>query len=451
MRLWTEPLHVLTIGSKNLQASLDAQHIRHRVLDWTPPSFDDPDTGDALTELADNMNVTLANDRAVDAIRSVKPILRRLVVAKEVLPVFELPSVVLAGPAISFDDCLENVQETLVSAAVLAGYGDYDEVVKLFQSGEIHLLSTDALPLATSLETVITAETVLMEIEDEHQDHRKIYVPLLHAETREGDKGWHVHDETAAWVIRVLLPIFNQLLTHGNGFSCVPLMRDAIQMGDDARYCVRAMHLMFESFCTAQLMVETGLSRSMIYNVLLFVKGQSSLMRHLALGAAKLALEAGNGVPNSTLLSSISHNGKAWGIRVSGLDKQFVIEDHSEQGEEHLGDYPLIDLWGFGLNVLPYSAFNHHQLGNLVASAPSLMKQTLDRSYGLHQFFMMGGKGLPLGYELRSIVEHGAALSFLGLSPNLSRCGRSARLKSLPLSACEMVLQALFESFSIDG
>jgi len=451
MPLWTEPLHVLSIGAKNLKPSLEAQHIRYQVLEWSPPSFDDPDTGDALSHLADNMDITLANDRAMDAIRGVKPLLRRLVLAKDALAVFELPSVVVAGPPISFGSCIAPLQASIISAAVLAGYGDEETVKRELEMGGIHLLSSDALPVATSLETVITAETVLMELVDENNTDRKLFVPLLHAEATDGIDGWAVHEETSVWVTKVLVPIFNQVLATAKGMSCAPLIRDGLQMGDDGRYCVRAMQLLFESFCTAQLMVESGLSRSMIYNVLLFVKSQPSLMRHLVLGVSKLSLEAGTGVPNCSLITSIIHNGSAWGVRVSGLDRLFVIEDHTEGGNEFLGDYPLVDLWGMGLNMIAYSSFNHHQLGNLVAPAASLIKQSSDRSYGLHQFFKVSGNGVPLGYELRSIVEQGNDLSFLALSSNYSRSGRSARLKAVSLSVCETVLQAFSESLSINA
>ena len=131
------------------------------------------------------MDVALANDRVIDQIQSVQPTLTQFVLAKDVLSCFSELSVIVAGPSQSWEDCVPLVKGAIQEAVREAKYCSEDSVTSYLESGRIKLCSSLEYGVVTTLETVITSTTVLMELVDSNNSTHKIYAPLMLAEKME--------------------------------------------------------------------------------------------------------------------------------------------------------------------------------------------------------------------------------------------------------------------------
>ena len=186
---------------------------------------------------------------------------------------------------------------------------------------------------------------------------------------------------------KILIPTLNQLLENSNGFNLLSFCRDGIRMGSDGRHSIQSMQLLFDSFISHQLLVLTGLSRSSIYNVMLFFKSQPSFIRTLMMAMSSLCLRSVSTVPNSSIITSISHNGQSWAVKVAGLPEPLVMSD-VDSGICYAGDSFSLDVFGLGTFLLPYFQYNASLLCGFDMSLDALIKLNSDRCYATHSEFL---------------------------------------------------------------
>jgi hypothetical protein len=115
----------------------------------------------------------------------------------------------------------------------------------------------------------------------------------------------------------VVAPALRQALAVSGPIELVPLMAQALNMGDEVHNRnAAATALLFKRLAPA--LVTSAAARDAVAQTLAFVAGNDHFFLNLSMAACKAMLDAAAGVPGSSMLTAMARNGVNFGIRLAG-------------------------------------------------------------------------------------------------------------------------------------
>jgi hypothetical protein len=124
------------------------------------------------------------------------------------------------------------------------------------------------------------------------------------------------------WIADDLAPTLRAVLGRTGGIELMPLMAQALNMGDEVHNRnVAATSLLFKRLAPA--LFDADVPRDRAARALAFIAGNDHFFLNLSMAACKAMLDAAAGVPASSMVTAMARNGVNFGVRLSGTGERW--------------------------------------------------------------------------------------------------------------------------------
>ena len=261
-------------------------------------------------------------------------------------------------------------------------------------------------------------------VEDVETGHRS-FSPLnegLGVVMRYGAYGQAVL-ERMRWLNMTLGPALQRAIRSSQPVEINPLIGQAIQMGDECHNRNRAASLLLFRSLAVPLAnaVPDSRKRAEVFDA---ISSNEHFFLNVSMAAAKVALDAGHGVSNSTLVTAMTRNGNEFGIRLSGtggawftspaaVPDGLYFPGHSvADANPDIGDSAITETYGLGGFALAAAPAIVGFVGGTTASASVTTERMREICLDASTRFRipwLDFAGVPQGIDARLVVQSGIA------------------------------------------
>ena len=324
--LFKNSLSVINVGLAGFGADIVAAGGACVALDWQPPAQGDRDAAWALATICKHPRVETANAEAFQKFATAQPVLVDIAPARDVLAGMagNRRLILHAGPPIAWAKMCGPMQGAILGAAVLEGWADSIEAAtRLVAAGGIDLEPCHHHGAVGPMAGIISPSMPLWVVENRTHGNRA-YSNCnegLGKVLRFGANGTEVIDRLR-WIASDLAPALRATLERTGGIELMPLMAQALNMGDEVHNRnAAATALLFKRLAPA--MFETSVPRDAAARALAFIAGNDHFFLNLSMAACKAMLDAAANVPDSSMVVAMARNGVNFGIRLAGTGERW--------------------------------------------------------------------------------------------------------------------------------
>lgn len=330
-------------------------------LDWRPPGFGDATAAELAVGLDDDITAA-ANAVAIAKVQESRPMLQRIRPAKEVVPGLGDGRMLLhAGPPIEFERMCGPMVGALIGATLFEGWASTpDEARGLLASGSIAVDPCHHHDAVGPMAGVLAPSMPVIVAEDAAGGDARAYASLnegLGKVLRFGAYDAEVLDRLA-WMRDVLGPTLDRAIQAAGPVDITSLISQALAMGDEGHNRNVASTSLFTRRLAPYLAALEPNADAV--RVLEFLAGNDHFALNISMAGAKLAMDRGIGVENSTMVTALSRNGVEFGLRVAATgdewfttpvgpaDGLFFPGYGPEDANPDLGDSAITETLGLG-------------------------------------------------------------------------------------------------------
>ncbi len=367
---------------------------------------------------------TAANALAIERVLASEPWLVGVRPVGDVIPGLE-PNQVLhaAPPASSWEELSPLIRSGVVGAALFEGLaGSPEEAMQKVAAGEISVgAAQDHGAMAGGVGS-IPASMPVMVLEDRANGNRAFHF-LMEGFGRSLVLGMYdaAIEERLVWFRNELGPALDGAIRALGGINCRELMAEALRRGDELHNRNAAATSLFAERLAVGS-TKTAAPAALQERAFALMRENAQFFVPVPLAAAKLALDAGDGIEGSSLLTGCGANGAQCGIRVSGLPGQWftapapvpegvLFEEFGiEDAGPACGDSLLVECYGLGATLLPAAPAFWPLVGADSALAEGLSRDARRIALGEHPDYrvpVLGDRGAPIGVDVRRVIETG--------------------------------------------
>ncbi len=373
--LFKDSLSVINVGLAGFGEDIVAAGGHCVALDWQPPAKGDRDAAWALAEIFDHPRVEQANADAFGRFTAAQPVLVDVAPARDVLAGMSggRRIVLHAGPPIAWPKMCGPMQGAVLGAVVLEGWADsVDAAARLVEAGGIDLEPCHHHGAVGPMAGIISPSMPLWVVVNKTHGNRAYsnFNEGLGKVLRFGANSPKVI-ERLRWIAGELAPTLRVVLGRTGGIELMPLMAQALNMGDEVHNRnAAATALLFKRLAPA--LFETSVPRDAAANALAFIAGNDHFFLNLSMASCKAMLDAAANAPGSSMVTAMARNGVNFGIRLAGTgDRWFEAPANPVDGlyfpgysiadaAADLGDSAITETAGVG--------------GFAMAAAPAIVK-----------------------------------------------------------------------------
>lgn len=308
--MFSENFSVINAGLPLIVEAIPADRVR--TLEWEPPAFGDPQAARLAAML--NTEVTAAaNAEAIAKVHAVHPELVDIAPAKQVIPALSERRLLHAGPPIAIEDMCGPMFGALIGATLFEKWADTPEdATALLRSGAISVAPCHHHGAVGPMAGVLSPSMPVFVVQD---GDRQAYASMNEGLGKVLRFGAY-DDEVITrlqWLADVLGPALSATLAATGPLDTTALFGQALAMGDEGHNRnVAATSLFTRKLAPTLSQVEGGQA------TLEFLANNDHFALNLSMAAAKLAMDAAIGTPNSTLVTAMARNGVEFGLRTAG-------------------------------------------------------------------------------------------------------------------------------------
>lgn len=419
-----EDVGVVNVGLPLFAAAVAAQGRPSVQVDWRIPAAGDPVAVAALRRLSGPLTeqVDAANAEVARRLDTGVPMLVGVRPAAEVLPGLGGRVLLHPGPAVELSRVCDPLRRSLRVTALAEGWcRTLDEADGLLESGEVTLLPANDVDVVVPMAAVVGPTTPLWVCELAADGGRlRAAAPVGQGS---GDVAWFGRETPAAQERLVLLreavgPVLSDAVTDSGPVDVLSLAAQAVAMGDDVHVRTQAATNLLIRHLLPSLMAS---AHPRAVEVARYISANHLLFLTLAMASARTLTAWAGQVEGSSVVTTMARNGTEFGARLAGHPRWFLSPApmvgralyHPGRGQADgapdIGDSALLELVGLG----GAAAAGSPAVGQLVggtAEAGALTAE-LDRvCVSRSTRFTLpthGGRGTPLGVDVRRVVEHG--------------------------------------------
>ncbi len=408
-----------------------------------------------------------ANEIALNKMFASDPVLVDCKPANEVLKGLTKTTFLHAGPPILFEDMCAPMKGAVYCGILNEGLAqNIDEAMELATSGKITYKPCHEFGAVGPM-TGLTTWSMPMWVVEDRTTKQRAYANLSEG-SGVGLRFGEYTEKTLnrlKWMANVAAPVFSQVIHEIGGIDLGPILAQGLSMGDE-------LHM--RNHATTSLILKVmapyiaKLGKDDAEDILRYIAvGNDQFFLNLAMTVNKLAADAADGVPGSTLITAIARNGVEFGIRISGLPgrwftakapvvKGLYLPGYTEADANlDLGDSAIMEVGGFGGCAMVTAPAIVKFLG---ATSVSIAKDTTDSMYeitlGEHPRYQIPAynfRGVPCGLDIMKIVETRITpVLNTAIASNKSGVGMiGAGMSTLPVEPFEEALEALAKELRV--
>jgi hypothetical protein len=316
-------VNVVNVGIEMFKNDVARQGAPVVQLDWKPPGGGKPEVIAALDRLADPAlakRIDAANEEAVRRIVQSHPVLVGFAPALEVVPGMTKTTILHAGPPITWDKMNGAMRGAVTGALVFEGLArDIKDAEKVAASGAITFSPCHEHDCVGSMAGV-TSASMYMHIVKNKTFGNVAFTNLSEQMAKILRMG--ANDESVItrlnWMRDVLGPMLAAAMKRAGEIDLRLLLSQALHMGDECHNRNQAGTLLLIQALTPHIL-ETDFTTEQKRQVFDFVASSDYFSGPTWMALCKCAMDAAHGVPDSTIVTTMSRNGVEFGIRVSGM------------------------------------------------------------------------------------------------------------------------------------
>lgn len=402
------------------------------------------------------------NAVALERLLAVRPRLVAVRPAGEVVPGLAPGLILHAAPPQPWAEMSELLRGGMIGAALNEGLAATpEEAERKAAAGEIRFAAAQDHSAMAGGVGSITLSTPVVVVQDPASGARAFH-PVMEGLTGKAlVLGMYEPEvlERLAWMREELAPALDTALQAVGGVDAHALMAEALRRGDELHNRNAAATSLLAELLAPGL-VRAGLSADAAARVFAFVRGNAQFFVAVSLAATRLALDAADGVPGSSLVTACGANGTETGVRVSGLPRRWLTAP-AEVPEGVLfpgfgpadrgrgcGDSLLIECFGLGGTLLAAAPALWPVVGVDEPRARAIFADAGRIALGEHADYrvpLLGNAAAPAGVDARLVVATGIrpVIDIVMVHPERGRGAVGFGLTSPPLACFEQAVSAL--------
>ena len=361
-----------------------------------------------------------ANQRVLEIFQAAEPVLIGIAPAREVVPGLSDNLILHAGPPIEWEDMCGPMRGAILGALVYEGHANsLEEALKLADSGLIRFEPNHDHATVGPMAGVTSASMPVWIIEN-RTNGRRAYCNLNEgpgATLRYGANNPTVI-EGLRWMKTVLAPRLQQALAHSEPLPIFPLIREALEMGDECHSRNRAaLSLLVQALLPR--MLATDLSSTEIKEIFDFIIGRDYFFLNLTMAACKAAWLEAEEVPHTSLVTALSRNGVEFSIRLQGqwfaapspvVDGHYFPQFGPQDANLDIGDSAITEASGLG----GFAAGGAPAVTDFIGGTPDELRRANLEMYEIaaaeSRHFRLPAfdyRGTPTGIDVVKVLETG--------------------------------------------
>lgn len=361
-----------------------------------------------------------ANKQVIKIFQEAHPVVIDIQTASNVIPGLSENMILHAGPPISWERMCGPMQGAILGALVYENKAQtLAEAHTLAQSGAVRFEPCHDHQAVAPMAGIISPSMPVWVIENSAYNVQA-YCNLNEGPGRTlryGANGPEVITRLH-WMRDVLAPRLRQVVQRSGGIPIFPLVREALQMGDECHSRNRAaLSLLLQTMLPHFL--ATNLSSKEVAEIYDFLIGRDYFFLNLTMAACKAAWLPAESVPNSSIVTALSRNGVEFGIRLQGrwftapspiVDGHYFPEYTAGDANLDIGDSAITEASGLG----GFASGGAPTMTSFIGgTAHELMTATLDmyhitqaesRHFGIP---ILENRGTPTGIDVLKVLATG--------------------------------------------
>ena len=252
--------------------------------------------------------------------------------AGEVIPGYAPNLILTSGAPLPFAEYTGGQREAIIGAAQFEGLAPTrEDAIARLESGDIVVDGAHGYGCVGSLAGVYTASMPVFVVENPPFGNTAFCNFYEGKERRRLNYGCYdagVH-ERLEHINRVLGPVVGRAVRAAGGIDLVPIMRRAVQMGDECHSRSAAATMLFEEALALPLLdlaVDDPAGVRALYEAF---QGNDYHFLRLSMAACKAACDAAHGIEDSTVVTAMTFSCQGFAIRVSGLGDTWFRGPHA--------------------------------------------------------------------------------------------------------------------------
>jgi hypothetical protein len=369
-----------------------------------------------------------ANAEAFRRLVESEPVLVDIRPAIEVVPGMTPSTVLTSGPPLAADEYTGGQRRAVLYGAVYEGLaGDLEDAERKLAAGKITVSHCHGHGCVGSVAGIYTASMPVFVVENRAFGNRG-FCNFYEGESRRR-LNYGAYDEgveaSLRFIERRLAPTLREAVLRAGGIELRPIIRRAINMGDELHSRNTAATMLFMKELAPSLLelgIEGRVDTEAVLDTLAFMGASDYFFLRLSMAAAKATADAAHGVEGSSVVTAMTMSCKGFALRVSGLgDRWFegphatveakLFEGFTDDDIEWIGgESPIAETVGLG-GFCQAAAFalQAYQGGSPQAMA-ELNEQMYEITVGEHPEFKIpyfGYRGVPVGIDVFRVLETG--------------------------------------------
>lgn len=420
-KLFSEKISAINIGIKWFGENIIERGAKSIQLDWKPPGSGNPEFITILNSLY-NQDVERANAKVLQIIQSGHPKLVGLGIAREVIPGLDEHTILHAGPPISWDKMCGPMKGAVIGGLIYERLAKNFEEAEKIAAREINFSPCHHYNAVGPMAGIITPSMPVWIIENVTYGN-KAFATLnegLGKVLRFGAYGDEVI-QRLDWMKSELYPVLKSAILLKGFVDLRLLMAQALQMGDECHNRNKAFTSLFYREI-APFIVRTKYSDEQKSKVLEFINSNDHFGLNLSMPACKSILYPAEGIPYSTIVTTMARNGVEFGIKISAFrDMWFTAPSPRVKGlyfpgfNENdaaldLGDSVITETAGIGGFAMAAAPAIVGFIGGKTEDSlrySRMMYQITLAENNNYQIPILNFRGTPTGIDLRKVIETG--------------------------------------------
>lgn len=361
------------------------------------------------------------NTLALRLFAQAQPTLVDVQPAARVIPILKQDTILHAGPPITWEAMCPAMRGGVLGALIYEGLANnLAEAQRLAPSGMIRFAPAQNYGAIGSGCGILSASMPVWVIED-RANHTHAYAPIgdgLRRGLQHGANGSETLNRLN-WLEGFLAPRLRELIRRSDGIELFPMLRSALQMGDEGHVRNKAAMQLLQ-LTLLPFMLNGKLANKDINEILAFLRGHNGVFLNLTLGACKAAWHKAESV-SSTLITAIASNGVEMGIRLNGgwhtapapvIEACYLPEYSAESANPLLGDDNIAEASGLGGFAAGSAPAIHEAVGKTAEELLDATLQMYEITADNSPHFVLpilNNRGAPTGIDVAKVVNTGIA------------------------------------------
>jgi hypothetical protein len=350
--------------------------------------------------------------------------------AKDCIPVLRRDTFLHAGPPIEVDSLPEITRFAIAGAQIYEGLAtNVKDGEKRLNSGDLQIASAHDNDAIAPMAGIVTPSMPVFVIENRGFNNR-VFANINEGVGKTRTLRFGAFDQTVLnrlrWMQDTLGPSLRDAIRTGGGISLRKVIAEAVRRGDECHNRNKSSSLLLFQILAVNL-ANAGYGGERLASVLDFIAGNEHFFLNLSMGAAKVSLDAAQGVKESSIVTAMSANGRDFAIRLSGLGGsrppytwfraqvpavhgKYFAGYSSNDACPILGDSFSVECTGLGGFAMAAAPAITEFIGGTVPWATAITRRmysitTLEHDY--YKIPYLGYRGTPTGIDVSKVVQHG--------------------------------------------